>query len=525
VTVTVAIPRPPASQRRLPAARGRAPAYVSAGTESFTISVNGALADEVDVDPSVSSCSAQAQSIACSARIDAPVGDDTFALTLYAGFHASGPVLSSGTAAQTVQLGAGNAVAIVLHGVVTSTVVALASPHPQMGAPSTTAMTVTAYDAAGAPITGTASYATPLTLVNSDASGATSLSATTLAGPNDPAPSLTYDGASFVNASITANAGPKTQTLAGVLQPVLRAAEFAVPSGNATNSRFGTGSLAVAGDGAIWFIDDTAIGRVTTGGSVTEHALGATPYGITLGPDGALWFTESGPAVARLTTGGTLSTYPSGTFGEAITAGPDGNVWYFASVTHEALVKVTPSGTQTTVPLQFPSSSSSSLFQALLVLGSDGNFWSADGQGDVARITPSGVVTLFPLPSSVNGTPIALATAADGALWLDTSLGSVARVTTAGTVTATYVTNVFQTATFQFAQGPDGAFWFPGGGGSDAARIGRIDAAGNAAIFLIPKSAPVPPSFFAPQPTGFVAGPDGNLWYTRGSSVGRVQLH
>jgi len=37
------------------------------------------------------------------------------------------------------------------------------------------------------------------------------------------------------------------------------------------------------------------IGRITTGGVITELAVGAVsnPQGIVTGPDGALWFTES----------------------------------------------------------------------------------------------------------------------------------------------------------------------------------------------------------------------------------------
>jgi sugar lactone lactonase YvrE len=45
-------------------------------------------------------------------------------------------------------------------------------------------------------------------------------------------------------------------------------------------------------------VDDTtnnAIGRITTSGTITEYAIptsGSSPNGITVGPDGNLWFTE-----------------------------------------------------------------------------------------------------------------------------------------------------------------------------------------------------------------------------------------
>ena len=55
--------------------------------------------------------------------------------------------------------------------------------------------------------------------------------------------------------------------------------------------------------------------------------------GITLGPDGALWFTEGGTAnkIGRITTDGSFFEYPipasnSGAIG--ITAGPDGALWF-----------------------------------------------------------------------------------------------------------------------------------------------------------------------------------------------------
>ncbi len=60
--------------------------------------------------------------------------------------------------------------------------------------------------------------------------------------------------------------------------------------------------------------------------------INSMPLGITLGPDGALWFTEGyGSKIGRITTAGAISEYllptspaePSG-----ITAGPDRALWF-----------------------------------------------------------------------------------------------------------------------------------------------------------------------------------------------------
>ncbi|HSX98017.1 MAG TPA: virginiamycin B lyase, partial [Streptomyces sp.] len=69
--------------------------------------------------------------------------------------------------------------------------------------------------------------------------------------------------------------------------------------------------------------------------SITEFPVSdaeAGPYGITTGPDGALWFTEfRGHRIGRITTAGeatsfALPTPDAGPFG--IAAGPDDALWF-----------------------------------------------------------------------------------------------------------------------------------------------------------------------------------------------------
>jgi virginiamycin B lyase len=47
-------------------------------------------------------------------------------------------------------------------------------------------------------------------------------------------------------------------------------------------------------DGNVWFTElaGNRIGSITPGGTITEYATPASPYGITAGPDGNIWFTE-----------------------------------------------------------------------------------------------------------------------------------------------------------------------------------------------------------------------------------------
>jgi hypothetical protein len=68
-------------------------------------------------------------------------------------------------------------------------------------------------------------------------------------------------------------------------------------------------------DNAIWFTDSglDAIGRVAEDGSFTEFHIpggaGSHPGRITVGSDGALWFTQvHGNKIGRITTSGTVTS-------------------------------------------------------------------------------------------------------------------------------------------------------------------------------------------------------------------------
>src|SRR5438132_1171199 len=77
--------------------------------------------------------------------------------------------------------------------------------------------------------------------------------------------------------------------------------EYATPTPNS-----GPYGITAGPDGAIWFVEYGAnkIGRITMAGVITEFALPVVLYNstqITAGPDGALWFTKSGPRLGRIT--------------------------------------------------------------------------------------------------------------------------------------------------------------------------------------------------------------------------------
>jgi virginiamycin B lyase len=229
-------------------------------------------------------------------------------------------------------------------------------------------------------------------------------------------------------------------------------------------------TLTLGSDGALWFTEYTPgkIGRTINGSGITEFVVptaGANPYGITAGPDGALWFTEySGNKIGRITTQGVFTEYDlalASSFPAQITTGSDGALWFTEFNTQQ-----------------------------------------------IGRITTQGVITEFTLPP--NSYPIGIALGADGALWfVESQSNKIGRMTTAGVFSEFDVPTAFSSL-YGITAGPDGALWFT----EDATnKVGRVTLAGVVTEF---------PANGGPE--GIVAGPDGALWYTEftGVKVGRI---
>jgi hypothetical protein len=189
---------------------GRRPAYISTATQSATIAVNGTNATTVN-------CTAS-----CSAEVNAPVGSDTFAVNLYSGQNAGGSLLSTGALTQTIVAGQANSVNVTFNGVVATLALTLSALSLNVGSSTGVTVTVEAEDASGNTIVGPGTYVNAagnpltLTLADSDTTGATTLSQTSLTAPPSSAITLTYNGNAIADPRITLSATgltPASQTL------------------------------------------------------------------------------------------------------------------------------------------------------------------------------------------------------------------------------------------------------------------------------------------------------------------------
>lgn len=236
------------------------------------------------------------------------------------------------------------------------------------------------------------------------------------------------------------------------------------PAGTITQHRLSVGwdhvsGIARAGDGTVWFVTTSDIGRLRPDGRITRAHFGF-PGGITVGSDGAAWFTTSSgsdPAIGRADAAtGKLSmvaVLPStiGLPDDSITTGPDQAVW-FSQVAKER--------------------------------------GSSDGIG---RVSVEGVYTSWPLPPGT--APHSITTGPDGALWF-TQRGGIGRITVRGKVSHFPVPQAEHPNCV--VAGPEGAAWF-----TTATKVGRLAPSGEVTLWPVPD---------AVQLSALVAVPGGEFW-------------
>lgn len=199
-----------------------------------------------------------------------------------------------------------------------------------------------------------------------------------------------------------------------------------------------------------------------------------------------------------------------------LVAGPDGDLWVACAgavpPNGGPICRVTPSGVISKFPIAV-----SHVGLTAIIVGPDRNLWFIDGT-KIGRITPHGAITEFALPDpSISVTD--LAAGPDGNLWFTATsangAGLIGRMTLRGAV-ATFAMATPTMTPQRIAAGPDGALWFTESDYLGNGKIGRITPQGRITEFAVPTP--------ASAPVGITAGPDGNLWFTEisGNKIGRI---
>ncbi len=199
-------------------------------------------------------------------------------------------------------------------------------------------------------------------------------------------------------------------------------------------------SIVSGPDGQLWFteIAGNNIGRITTDGNFIPAGgysvgSGSAPYDIVSGTDGkSLWFTEnSGNAIRQISITGAVSppiSIPTANSGPAsITIGPDGNIWFTESGVEQVgklTVGTVCNPSNGSMICEYPSPIPQ---PGEMAVGPDGALWIVEQlgtAGDIGRITTDGEGSLFQATCCQEF----ITSGVDGALWFTTDLGSIGQI-------------------------------------------------------------------------------------------------
>ena len=298
--------------------------------------------------------------------------------------------------------------------------------------------------------------------------------------------------------------------------------EFAVPSG-------GSPYLITWGfSGDLWFTEPefNKVAKVTAAGVITEYDVptgGGYPLGITTngGAGNDAWFTEYfGNKIGHVTSAGVFTEYTiptpnSGPWG--IIVGPAGGVW-FTEYNANKIGFISNSGVITEHPIPTPNSGPVGIDWTTIGAGIDKLWFTESNAGQVASINfNTAVITEFPVPGGPGLGRIS--TEFDGfdflqAMWfIEANANKVASFAFDGTVTE---------YNLQGAPSPfDVNYAFDGNGYApepSANLIARINPLGAILEFQVPTANSQPFSV----PVG--GGPDAKIWFTErnGRKIGAM---
>ena len=187
------------------------------------------------------------------------------------------------------------------------------------------------------------------------------------------------------------------QVAIGRMSPDGTVTDFFIPTNSECCEPLPT-AITVGRDGAIWYTRSNVIGRIpvtATGGSdIREFPISATPaVSITAGPDGAVWFAEARENQPGGNDGTVTGTWPVAPQITDLVTGADGAVWYTLFGTTPGLGRITTTGTIT----QYNVPQVSAAEYPHITLGPDGALWFTKG----THIVRAQIANLSPAPTSL----------------------------------------------------------------------------------------------------------------------------
>jgi virginiamycin B lyase len=245
----------------------------------------------------------------------------------------------------------------------------------------------------------------------------------------------------------------------------------------------------------------------------------STPRGITMGPDGNLWFTDPANNMIGKVNGGGVTEYPVPTANsgvQGIALGSDGNLWYTEPTSNKIgmIDPYNPTGdnqdwTITSSPGSQPSGITS---------GPDGDLWiTQSGSDQIGQFSPYDptAVTETSIPICTDCSPGAITSATDKDLWFTVSPneGSTTGAKIGRIIPATHVVKLFAVGNKEsflegITAGSDGNLWYIENNDleSDGTIVNSLSLSG------VKGASPVGFDEGDAAPDTITAGPDDDLW-------------
>jgi streptogramin lyase len=537
------------------AAATRKPKYVSPSTASATVTVGST---------SVSlTCSPTPNPTACGGTVSAPIGSDTFTVSLYDAATPTPNLLSQGTKTQTIAAGAANTVNVTFNPVVAAVSFIpdpLTSPALTLGTAGDANLQVFAEDAAGNTIIGPGTFidttGNALTFganLTNDAGSPTAFTTTvtgTAAKPGDlivvhytgatPAYGATVTptvatGDGTPGALLATSAAPFKATGSQVSEAAASGAPVGIAVDPVTANRIWYG----AGAGGINHLDDGISTKV--GGDFPLYAAADSFNGI-------LWFTDWVADGSDQPSRGFIYKVNATTLGivsynltaaavpTSIIYDSAANLVWFTErgFINGGALGAPPSGAVSAIGYLSPAAGPVTEFNVPgnpygIVKGPDGNIWFTEDWNDkVGVITGPGTTNTLAHEYALSGAGVSFADSAKGiasdgvSLWVCSQApNQIINVTTGGVVT---------NYALPAGTAPKNIIWIAGLGGtgrlvfteSGTGSIGILDPAKATPVQAPSLDGPITtglteiqlPNGAASVPTGLVAAADGSVWVT-----------
>jgi virginiamycin B lyase len=287
-------------------------------------------------------------------------------------------------------------------------------------------------------------------------------------------------------------------------------------------------------------------------GGIAEYAIsnssGYLRGGITSGPDGNIWFTESSGStgeIGRITTEGMDTEYliptaegsqerPESSFPSGIAQGPGASMWFTDEGTNNEseyfIGRITLKQGEAPQIKEFPIPPKE-IYPREIAEGPDGAMWftaTSPSGGQIGRINAEGAVTQYPIPIAPASQehpefsePNGIGQGPDGHMWFtddgtnNEGKSFIGRIDTSTGKVDEFLIPTKESYPHGIAQGSNGDMWFNESPG--VSQIGQITPTGEVREF------PVPSTSYSLE--GIALGPDGNMWFTEGyeaNAIGRI---